>query len=96
MKKVVERIVNKQFEMIGVDIRWGNIPEDGLVPKNKKEMIPWFEKYMFRDEKQYREWEKWAIEELKKENLEEEWINIFLIYSMNFPLKKGEQLILEI
>ena len=99
MKKGLERIINKQFEMIGEKILWREIPESGIVTvkiKKKDTEMFWWDRYLFKDEKQYREWEKWALEELKKEKMEDEWVNLFLLYSLNFPVKKGEQLTLEI
>lgn len=99
MKKALERIINKQFEMIGEKILWKDIHDSGIVTVKVKKVdtdMFWWERYQFKSETQYREWEKWALEELKKEKMEEEWVNLFLLYSMNFPLKKGEQLTLEI
>lgn len=93
MRKQLEKIINKQFEMIGAKITWSQIPESGIIKemvKKKEVEIFWWEKWQFESEAQYKEWEKWAKEELKKDDLESEWVSIFLLYSLNFPWKKGK------
>jgi len=60
--------VNKQFEMIGTQVRFEDIPEHGIVTykdgkKDKKDY--WYNIYKFTEE-QEKEWKEWAVKELRK------------------------------
>lgn len=58
------RLINKQFEMIGENIKYEEIPSDGLLKIGKKTKY-WYDWYFFRNEAQYKEWMKWAKEEIE-------------------------------
>lgn len=62
--KFIENLINKQFEMIKVDFRYTDIPEDGIITVNKKKKY-WYEEYMFESQDQYNEWRKYITEQLK-------------------------------
>lgn len=63
LNKKLIRLIDKQFEMIKVDIRFSDIPKDGLVAVGKKKDY-WYNVYKFSEEQEV-EWEKWCMEELK-------------------------------
>lgn len=67
---IKEKIVNKQFEMIGASLEMKDIIIDGMVnsaPEGKKEkMIGWWEVYKFENVEQYEEWKKWGVGEMEK------------------------------
>lgn len=88
--KELERIVNKQFEMIGEKITFSDLPEDGLV-EVKKKFIPWYHHYKFRDEEQYEQWRTWARGELGNED-DKELNKIDLLYGLSFKYRpqKGQ------
>lgn len=62
--KFIEKLIDKQFEMIGVEYRYKNIAEDGMVMIDKKKKN-WYDVYKFKDCKQYEEWRKYILEQLK-------------------------------
>lgn len=81
------RLINKQFEMIGIDMRYENLPDDGkILPLKSKRREYWYEIYTFNDEKEYLLWRNWMREEIAKEgytNVESESMYIDLRYGMN-------------
>ena len=92
--KLWTSIVDKQFEMLGVNIKFANIPDSGLVQSGKK-MDYWYNVYKFTEE-QEQKWKEWAIVELKKLDYEEEKVKDILMYlELRYGLvirytKKGE------
>lgn len=83
-KQTLHTVVNKQFEMIGVDLRLENIPEDSLIVNGKKREL-WYEVYTFETEEQYKEWRTWA------EKLIPGWKDMLYIdlrYGMTYRYKK--------
>lgn len=51
--------------MLGIKMRFSDIPEDGLVESGKKKKDYWYNVYKFTEE-QEKEWRDWALEELRK------------------------------
>lgn len=62
------KIANKQFEMIGESVRFQDLPKDGVITINNKE-LKWYDYYKWNSMDQYQEWREWAWKEL--ENLGE-------------------------
>lgn len=62
--KLLSKILNKQFEIIGETMTFEKIPESGLLPVGKKKDY-WYNIYKFTEE-QEKEWKDWALKELKK------------------------------
>ena len=60
----MQRVMDKQFEILGVKVRFDDIPDDGLVEVGKKKK-EWYNVYKFTEE-QEEEWKKWAQEEIAK------------------------------
>lgn len=58
------RIADKQFEMIGVSLRFADIPDSGIIEVGKKKDY-WYNIYKFTEE-QEKEWRKWAKETMQK------------------------------
>lgn len=77
--KILTKIADKQFEILGVKMKFSEIPEHGVVTymdgkKEKKDY--WYNVYKFTEE-QEEEWRKWAREEISKEWIEEEAERVF-------------------
>jgi hypothetical protein len=62
----VLRLVNKQFEILGLTTRFEHIPESGIIDSGKKKDY-WYNVYKLTEE-QEKQWEDWALAELKKLN----------------------------
>jgi hypothetical protein len=56
-------VLNKQFEMLGLKMKFSDLPEDGIVQNGKKK-DHWYNVYKFTEE-QETEWREWAWERLK-------------------------------
>jgi hypothetical protein len=66
--KILTKVADKQFEILGEKIRFEDIPDDGLVTyvvgkKEKKDY--WYNVYKFTEE-QEEKWQNWAKKELRK------------------------------
>lgn len=89
VNKKLTRIIDEQFKIIGLDIKFENVQE--YITVNKKKVI-WYEHYLFDNVEQYEKWKSWAIKEMKKMELEDEFMKLDLIYGLNFKIKKEGQL----
>lgn len=97
-KKLINRLADKQFEMIGVDKKLvdmfvGDDPLMIVTEKNKK--VEWYKYYKFEDEEQYMKWRRWAKIEVAKlgeittdRELEESINFIDLLYGLPYKIKK--------
>lgn len=95
--KEITKIVDRQFEMLGINMRFADIPEHGVVTykegkKDKKDY--WYNVYKFTEE-QEEEWRAWALEEVKKIVDKEDVDSIFKEVDMRYGFvrrytKKGE------
>lgn len=85
LNKRIEYIINRQFKIIGLDIKFSDIEE--LVEVGKKK-IPWYEHYLFDTKEQYEEWRDWAKRELSEKDIDEDFTKIDLIYGLNYKIKK--------
>lgn len=94
------KVLDKQFEMLGVKIRFSDIPDSGVVSytdgkKEKKDY--WYNVYKFT-EKQEKEWKEWAREELRRnfcadeEHLNRVFMNLELRYGFVIRYKKEGEL----
>lgn len=87
--KILTKIVDKQFEILGVKMKFSDIPESGLVDGKK-----WYNVYKFTEEQELK-WKEWALKELEEECDEKQAKEIFreldMIYGFirRYP-KKGE------
>lgn len=93
-EKLIEKIVNKQFEMAGFTLTYKQIPESGIIEiehKNKTKAVPWYEVYQFPNEEMYLAWRKW-MEELLEENdiTDIDWIDLTWGMSYKYEKKKGQ------
>lgn len=86
-EKVAEYLADKQFEIIGEKLKYKDIPEDGLIEINKKK-IRWWEYYKFENKQQYEEWKLWALGELRKENIENQFDVIDMTYGLDYKIPK--------
>lgn len=77
--KLMQEIVDKQFEIIGSALRFKDIPESGMVKIGKREEIWW---NVFKmTEQQERLWKVWVASRLAGNLLEQEHFKkIDLIY----------------
>lgn len=92
--KDLERIINKQFEIIGEKMTFAKIPDDGMI-KLKKKTLPWYHYYKFDNEDQYNSWREWAREELLKIDvlkINEELDKIDMLYGLiiKYKSQKGQ------
>ena len=85
MNRSIEKIVEKQYEMIGENVKFSDIKDEiEIVVGKKKKKIRWFDHYKFKDEEQYLKWRNWAIEKLK-ENEEEDLINeVDMVFGIDY------------
>ena len=95
-EKYVTKIVDKQFEIIGIPMKFSDIPEDGIVSykEGKKEKKDhWFNVYKFTSD-QETEWKKWALSELSKKfnNAEDILREIEMRYGFSIRYKKEREL----
>jgi len=80
-------LANKQFSMIGVNLKYEDLPEDGTIVFNGKKK-KWWDCYKFETQDQYLKWKKLAIEQLKKEGYDESYFNeIDMVIGLN--VKQG-------
>jgi len=86
---LLNQIVDKQFEIIGVDMKFADIPEDEMVQVGDKKK-PWWQVYHFTDE-QEKEWREWMIKASGGRLSEQERIFIELRYGfvLDYSKKKG-------
>lgn len=86
--EIVERIVNRQFQMIGETITFKDIPNDGEVVKDGKRMM-WYHCYKLTSE-QEEEWRKWTWEQLAMlgEERPRAFYHINMLYGMTVRYKK--------
>jgi hypothetical protein len=82
-----EKLINKQFEMIGVKFRHVDIPEDGIILVDKKKKN-WYDYYKFENVEQYQEWKKFILEQLNGN--EREANRIDFIYGMVYKYKRED------
>ena len=87
VSKFVESIINKQFEMIGVDFRFKDIPENGILLVDKKKKN-WYDVYKFKDVNQYQLWREYLLKQLKGN--ESEANRIDFKYGLLYENKKEE------
>lgn len=96
--KALTRLANKQFEILGMKIKFSDIPDNGVVTykdgkKEKKDY--WYNVYKFTEE-QEKQWRDWALAELRKICSEEEvtrsvFRELELLYGFSIRyIKKGE------
>ena len=55
--KFTNEVVDKQFKIIGVDMKFADIPENDLIEVEKKKVL-WYEHFKFTEE-QESEWRDW-------------------------------------
>ncbi len=83
-------LIDKQFEMLGVPIRFNLIPEDGIITVGKKKDY-WYNIYTFTEE-QEKEWVKWAGEQLKKMGRSKHFGYLNMRYGLRINYKKEGEL----
>jgi hypothetical protein len=67
--KLMKKIMDKQFEIIGVQMKFEDIPESGMVKMGKKEVM-WWDAFKMTEE-QEKLWKAWAANEMKGNLLEQ-------------------------
>ena len=85
-----EMIVNKQFEILGLDMKFEDIPEDELIDIGKGKKRLWYNHFKFTEE-QEEEWRKWYRGFNNKRLSEKELMFIELRYGfvLDYSKKKG-------
>lgn len=83
--QLVERIVNQQFKIIGVDVSFKTLEEYIEVGKKK---IKWYDYYKFKSKEQYEEWKKWALNEINNSEVKENFDMIDMIWGLEYDWKK--------
>lgn len=98
LDSTLTKILNKQFQILGLQIKFSDIPESGIITykegkKEKKDY--WYNVYKFT-KKQESEWKEWALEELKKIHSKEDAESILrdleLRYGFSIRYTKEEEL----
>lgn len=87
VSKFVETIINKQFEMIGVNFRFADIPDSGVIIVGTKKKL-WYDHYKFKDMEQYQEWRKYVLAQMN--GSEKETNSLDFNYGMTYEYKKEE------
>lgn len=89
--KAVRKILDLQFEMIGEDITFAQLPVDGLIEVTEKKKVkkkPWTEIYMFPDESTYLKWKDIARAVLKEDGMAPLEIDMLdMVYGMHYKRK---------
>ena len=86
--RVVQKILDEQFKIIGSNKSFEEIDEILTIGKKK---IPWFEYYKFENKEQYEKWKAWAIKELQKVNLENTFDEIDMLWGFCYKWKEGSK-----
>lgn len=100
--KLLAKVVNKQFNMIGhSDINIYDIEHGVKIKDGKKEkIVDWWHVYKFENEQQYQDWKVYVFNELSKQKedeynksfLESDMMFIDLLFGMTVKIKKeGEE-----
>lgn len=90
--KILHKIIDKQFEIIGEAIKFEDIPEEIEIGKTKKR-VKWYEFYKFKNEEQYQEWRNWARKSLEEVGMLRDFDKLDMIYGLNYHLietQKGQ------
>ena len=83
-------LVDKQFEILGLQIRCKSIPEDGIITVGKKKDY-WYNIYRFTEEED-KEWTEWCKSELAKINNGMKWYqHLSLVYGLPLSYKKERE-----
>jgi hypothetical protein len=99
-KKLLYPLVNKQFEMIGVNITLEKLDETGGIIKVGNKKMEWWKHYQFPSEELYIEWREWVEDEIEKEfgkftesvTLTSEINYVDLVYGMSYKIKRTGEL----
>lgn len=86
--------MDKQFEMLGMEMRFSDIPEHGVVTYKEGKKDYWYNIYKFT-EAQEAEWEKWALAELRKiygDSADGIFVRLTLTYGFAIRYKKEGEL----
>ena len=83
---LVNEIIDKQFKIIGVDLKFADIPEDELIEVDKKKVL-WYHHYKFTEE-QEKEWKDWVIKKNQGKLSHNELMFIELRYGFVLDYKK--------
>ena len=84
--KILKKIVNHQFQIIGVEVKFEDIPEEGI--KVGKKLVKWYDYYFFENEDQYMVWKRWALKELEKINSAHRINEIDMLYGLQYKMRK--------
>ena len=85
----VDDIVNEQFKIIGVNVKFEDIPEKGIKVKNK--YVKWFDYYKFKDEEEYLKWKRWALIEMDKMGTKEKFDELDMLYGLSYNYPKDNK-----
>lgn len=91
----MRKVMNKQFEMLGVKVRFEDIPDDGLVEVGKKKK-EWYNVYKFTEDQEDK-WREWAEKEIAKviedkETARKLLMKYELVFGLNRIFKKSGEL----
>ena len=82
--------MNKQFEILGIQLRCETIPEDGIITVGKRKDY-WYNIHTFTEE-QEKEWRLWCKDQLK--DRDSKWYNYLdLRYGLPLSFKKQKGLL---
>lgn len=86
IENLLEYFANKQFEIININLKYSDLPVDGIINyKGKKKK--WWNCYFFNEE-QYEKWKNLVINQIKKEGYNESYFDqIDMTIGLN--VKKG-------
>lgn len=71
---IITYLANEQFKIIGLKLKYEDLPDDGIIVFNGKKK-KWWDCYGFSDQQQYEKWKSLAIKQLLKEGYEESYFN---------------------
>jgi hypothetical protein len=97
---LLEELLDKQFEMIGENVKFRDIEFGVKIKEGKKEkIVDWWKVYFFKDEEQYLEWKLWAANQIDERldieddnDLQVQLNFLDLAYGMNYKIKKEGEL----
>lgn len=76
----VKQLINKQFEIEGIDYDFERMSASGMVDIGKKNPVEWYNVYRFSSEAKYAEWKTLCLQHISAQ----EFMHIDFKYGMTF------------
>lgn len=88
MESPIIYIIDKQFEILNLPIRYVNLPEDGKILNGKKKE-EWQKYYKFETEEDYIKWREWTEKECSIHNFKDWDVDLIdMVFGLDFKRKE--------